>query len=217
MRRLIDLTCKLKSAHHRIWLNSEARADILWWLKGAKSFNGKTKFVSDLRPPSSGLWSAACREGGGIIHQHDWAYVNFKRDFPELAGEHINVLELLMVLVAARRWGHLWSDLHIQFNCDNSASVAAINKGTSRSKPFMKCLRELFFLSVKFNFRLTAVHISGVSNIFADCLSRLHMPNFQKKFVELFSSTRGWVNCTNHMSFKTFLSLQESLTPTLTH
>ena len=53
MRRLIDLTCKLKAAHHRIWLNSEARADITWWLTSMSVFHGSTKFVSDLLPPSS--------------------------------------------------------------------------------------------------------------------------------------------------------------------
>ena len=51
VRRLIDMSCKLKANHHRTWLNSESKADINWWIKGLELFHGFTKFNSDLTPP----------------------------------------------------------------------------------------------------------------------------------------------------------------------
>ena len=40
----------------------------------------------------------------------------------------------------------------------------------------MGFLRELFWLSAIFNFRITVMHIPGISNPIADSISRLHDP-----------------------------------------
>ena len=208
LRRLIDLTCKLRANHHRIWLNAEARADVQWWTIGLNVFHGFTHFVCDMKPPTSQFVTNACREGGGGLYQSDWFYTNFAADFPEFVGSHINCLELLTVLVAVRRWGASWKGCHIRVNCDNSASVCAINKGSSKSPLFMKCLREIFWWSVKYNFRLTASHIRGVHNSSADMVSRLHMPMFMTKFLNQFNPSGRVVNFVHNMSPRSFMFLQ---------
>ena len=109
-----------------------------------------------MKPPQFELSTDACNKAGGGSFQNDW-FSNFSVDHPSFNGEHINCLEILTVLIAARRWGHLWTVHHIRVHCDHSASVYALNKGTSRSKWFMYVLRELFWLSVKYNFRLSAI------------------------------------------------------------
>ena len=185
MRRLIDLTCKLRAPHHRIWLGKEARADILWWKDGLSVFHGSTKFVADMPPPSTHFWSDSCRSGGGAICGNDWFYVNYSVDHPKLVDNHINCLELATVLFSARRWGHLWSGKHIIVKCDNSASVYAINKGTSRAPVFMELLRELFWLSEKYAFRLSASHIKGDFNFVADAISQLHDPFYRRNLCKL--------------------------------
>ena len=184
LRRLIDLSMLLKKNHHKIWLNAEAREDINWWVASMEYFHGNTKFVDDLRPPSDTFATDACMLAGGGHYRGDWFYVNFENDFPEYSDAHINTLELLSVLVAARRWGHLWGDRHIRVRCDNTSACNAINKGSSKSKLFMRCLRELFWLSVLNNFRLTAVHIKGEINVVADLISRLHEEQFKIEFVK---------------------------------
>ena len=195
--------------HHRIWVNAEARQDILWWAAGLDYFHGATRFVSDLPPPHSNLVTDACRQSGGGYYESDWFFVNFSLDYPQLCSEHINVLELLSVLVAVRCWGHLWRDKHIQVRCDNSASVGAINKGSSRSPAFMRILREIFWLSVVNNFRFTAVHVRGEHNVLADCISRLHLPGFWEKFGRMFPSIINCFYCKNHMSSSSYMFLQE--------
>ena len=208
MRRLIDLMSKLKKSNHRTWLNLGARSDILWWAKGLEIFHGYSKFVSDLHPPTYSLATDSCRAGGGAVHGDDWVYSNFAADYPDIVNEHINTLELFVILLAARRWGHLWCGTHVQVKCDNLSAVYAINKGCSRSPIFMRLLREVFWLSERYQFRLTAVHISGVRNIVADTVSRLHLPDFRQKFVEMFSWRNNFINCASHMSFSSFLCLQ---------
>ena len=49
-----------------------------------------------------------------------------------------------------------------------------INKGTTANPLVMTWLRDLFWLSAIYNFRITAVYISGVVNLRADCLPRMH-------------------------------------------
>ena len=206
LRRLIDLSCSLKANHHRTWLNLEAREDIKWWVNGLKFFHGYTNFIGDLLPPHSEFVTDACHKGGGGLYEHDWFYVDFEADFPEYSNAHINCLELLTVLVGVRRWGHLWSGHHIRVKCDNMSSVFAIKKGSSRSPVFMRILRELFWLSTLFNFRLTATHIKGEHNTVADIISRLHMPMFQQKLLCMLGG--GGINCLSNMSAKSFISLQ---------
>ena len=127
----------LKANHHRAWLNEEARLDIKWWDSGCESFHGYTQFIQDLKPPCCEFSTDSCLTGGGGEFNGDWYYVNFESDYPEYAKEHINTLELLTVVIAARRWGPLWGGTHICVRSDNSSTVHAINKGTSKSKKFM--------------------------------------------------------------------------------
>ena len=94
LRRLIDLMGKLRSKHHRIRLNSEARADILWWYKCAQWFNGMAGFIDDVPMPSSAFTSDACLVGGAAHYGSDWFYTNWEIDYPEVANMHINELEM---------------------------------------------------------------------------------------------------------------------------
>ena len=208
LRRVIDISAKLKANHHRTWLNLEFRKDLEWWSVGLSKFHGFTHFVDDIPPPTQDLKTDACLVGGAGIFNSDWFYVNFKVDCPDYQDAHINCLELLTVLIAARRWGHLWRQKHMRVWSDNSATVSAVNKGTSRSPLFMSCLRELFWLSIKHDFLLTACHIRGEDNVLADMVSRLHSPFYAKKFINWMSPIRNKLNCTAHLSFSTFLHLQ---------
>ena len=133
--------------------------------------------------------------------------MNYKADCPSVVGKHINTLEMMTILFAMRRWGHLWSNTHVRVRCDNFSSVQAVNKGTSRSKELTACVREMFWLSLKYGFRLTARHVPGEQNFMADMISRLNDPLMAKKFLLTCSPVYNRLNCYNNMSFKTFQSL----------
>lgn len=106
-----------------------------------------------------------------LTHNHHWCNVFVP------GQQNINVLELVPILVAARYFGHEWSNKHVLCFSDNTQVVSAINKGVSVNKMSMSILRELFWLRVYFNFYITARHIPGSCNIIPDMLSRISRYN----------------------------------------
>ena len=79
----------------------------------------------------------------------------------------------MAVFLAASKWAHLWSGLHIIVRSDNMAAVSAINKSTSRSAHLLPIVKELLWLTVKFNSKLLAVFLPGKLNVLADHISRI--------------------------------------------
>ena len=207
LRRLIDKSMTLRENQHRCWLNSETRRDLNWWLGALKYLHGSCPFVGDLRDPECCFFTDSCLNAGGGVMGHDWFFVNYKADCPWVRDKHINTLEMFTILCAVKRWGHLWRNSHVRVRCDNFACVQAVNKGTSRSKDLMYCVRKLFWLSLQFGFRLTAVHVPGEKNFVADMISRLNDPVMAKSFLKFCSPVHNRINCYNNMSFKSFLSL----------
>ena len=120
----------------------------------------------------------ACSAASGIFFNGDWQYTVFNLDWPEVADLHINYKEVLSVLLAARRWGHLWINSKVTVFTDNSTARAIINKGTCQSSLIMHFIRELFWLAAIYNFSIRAVYMPGQSNTLADTISRLHEPGY---------------------------------------
>ena len=127
-----------------------------------------------------------------------------------MVSAHINVLELKTVLEAAKRWGSQWSGLHVRVHSDNSATVASLNKGTSRSGGLLALVQEIFWLSVRYGFKLSAAHIPGVSNVLADRISRLHSLHeaFDARLL-LAGFSSAVILCKSHMTAESFIFLQD--------
>jgi hypothetical protein len=120
----------------------------------------------------------------------------------------------MTVYLAADRWAPCWAGKHIVVRSDKSATVAAINKSTSRSSDLLPIVKELFWLCVKCNFKLTASFIPSKLNILADYLSRLHkMENVCLAKSFLLPSMYDVLYCKFYMSFKCFLLLQALWAP----
>ena len=49
----------------------------------------------------------------------DWFYRNWEIDDKGFAEEHINVKELYIVLLAARKWACVWKDNRVLVHVDN--------------------------------------------------------------------------------------------------
>ena len=54
------------------------------------------------------------------------------------------------------------------------ATVSALNKGTSRGLELLGIIQRLFWLSVKYSFKLTALYLSGSLNVLSDRISRMN-------------------------------------------
>ena len=172
LRRILDLMNSLCKQSDKCLLNKEFFKDLDWWLQFLEVFNGQCPF-HDSRPITN-LHTDACSSGIGAVFGEDWFYSNLLVDAPELAPLHINFKEALCIVFALRRWAPFLRDKTINIFCDNTAAVAMLNKGTTRNRVMMDYLRQLFWYSATYNFRLKVFHIPGKFNVWADHVSRLH-------------------------------------------
>jgi hypothetical protein len=178
----------------------------------SSKFHGSTPFNVDIPLMTHEFATDACLVGGAGHYKQDWFYTSWSEDFPQLSNANINVLELKTVLVAAKRWGPLWRGSHVLVRSDNFATVAAINNTTTRSSELLVIVKELFWLSVEHNFRLSAKHLPGILNVFSDHLSRMHdVSSANNAHCLLLGSTSSAnVYCQGKMTYGAFMSLQRS-------
>ena len=172
LRRILDAQNKLNRPTHKLILDYNFKADILWWLNFMKVFNGKAMFL-DYKNEYY-VHTDACNEGAGIAFGMDWAYTNWELDWPEVKHMHINHKETLTVTLAAKRWAPFWRNSKITIITDSMCTMGVINKGTSKNNIIMENLREMFWLSAIYNFDIKAIHIPGAQNEIPDAISRLN-------------------------------------------
>ncbi|CAG2223080.1 unnamed protein product [Mytilus edulis] len=172
LRRLINSISSAQNRNDKVLLNSEFEADISWWLNFMSVFNGTVKFI-DFKPITS-LQTDASSLGGGGYYNGDYFYVNWAIDFPVFRKEHINIKETLAVVLSVLRWGHLWQNKTVIVLTDNMTTKCILNKGSTKNNVLMSLLRDLFWLSARYNFDIKGKFLSGRCNIIADAASRLH-------------------------------------------
>jgi len=206
LRRLIDFMCKIKAKHHHARIDASSRADITWWANYIALFNGTLHFTS-VPVPAAHITSDACIIGGAATFNKDWFYVNWSLDFPKYADSHINIKELYTIVLAVKKWAHLWRNQHVLLYTDSKCAMYMINGGSSRSTIAMHMLRELFWITQTFNCYITARHIAGELNICSDYISRLDK-NIGWQF-KLHEFDLLQFDLSRHMSLSSFEFLQE--------
>lgn len=165
-----------------------------------QSFNGRCLLLD--KQPITPVLTNSCYLRAGGIYKGDWFYINWQLDWPAVADFHINSKEVPSVYLAVCRWSHVWSTKHIYVQSDDITTVAAIKRHTSRNPFLMACLRSLFWLSAQYNFHVTARCIPGVSNIFADDISRVHEPyRLSKLCLYVYPSPIGFHMSLTSLSF----------------
>ena len=191
LSRLIE---QLKSTNNNLIyeINQEMTKDIDWWLHFLPEFNGTgILWLQDLLPPDTCIASDASLSGGGAtFNQKQY----FKCQFNEQVKQHatnIAQLEIFTILVALRLWAAELQGCVIRFSADSETSMYALNRGRS-SDPFMlQCLREIAWISAKYQLLVRAKHIFRIKNILPDALSRWHENQQAKETVN--KLTQGWI------------------------
>ena len=201
LRRILDTISRLKKGSHKTKLSKAFKLDIEWWLQFLRSFNGVVYYRE---AAAFVVHTDACLQGAGMFCSGDWCYINWKCDDKRHSQMHINYKEVLAVVWSAKRWATKWTNANVTVFTDSTVAKAIINKGTCKSPLVMNSLRDLFWLSVKYNFKLHAVHIPGQLNMLPDTISRLHEPG---QVLHLQSLLSSWHHCaysldlSAHMSF----------------
>lgn len=214
LRRILDLMNKLKAPNHKAKISDAFKKDILWWLKYLDSFNGVIYYrIADNK---YAIHADACDNGGGAFCNGDWYYVNWKLDLDAAHTRlHINYKEILAIVMGINRWAHMWSNSDVTVFTDNVVAKAVINRGHCRSPLVMNHLRNMFWLTAKYNFKLHAVHIPGILNCLPDTISRLHDPSHASSLISLL---KNWshksyyvIDWKNHMSPRVLRTLSPHL------
>lgn len=182
--RIYDAIRVTRKPFYMVRLNKDFKSDIFWWRAFVEKFNGIRRLLGRHAPFLS-VYSDASSEGFGALHDSDWCAGSIRggndqlqvghhwESFdPSILDMHINVLEMYAIMVAARRWSHLWEDRNVVFVTDNTTVRAALNLGKSRNKQIMSWVRELFWLSAETNFTISSVYVPSKDNIICDALSR---------------------------------------------
>ena len=193
-RRIIDLLCSLPEGNPRIHLSKEFKLDLLWWTDFSQMFNGTACVIDDNYGLGPTIFSDSSLTGYGYVVGPYWQAGYFSSDVYPVAydrvdpdhshwlnypcsSDNINVLELIPLLLAARRFGQSWGNQKVLCFSDNTQVVSCVNKGTSINCFSMEMLREIFWSSAVNNFHITSRHISGIDNYLPDLLSRISTHN----------------------------------------
>ena len=178
LRRLIDLSTRVTRLHHHLSLDSEARADIQWWIDFLPAWNGINFIQSEpVTSASLKLFTDASNTGFGAVYGSEWFSLAWS---PSLSELHINAQELFAIVAAVYTWGEGWQNRQILFFTDNLVITQVWRTGTSSNPIIMKLVRNLFFFSATRNINILMKHIPGLSNCLADALSRLQVSKFRK-------------------------------------
>ena len=182
LRRLITLANSVKRPYHRVYLNLDARADLMWWTCLLPAHHCTTLFPSAIPDLPTAVLTDASLPGRGCLWETDWMYVNWALDYPSLCSLPVNYKETFTVVLAAHRWAPCWSGHRIVVKTDSQVAAAILNKGTTCCSVIMDWIRSLFWLKEYYNFSLFVKHIPGSINTLADSVSRLddvkHWPTF---------------------------------------
>lgn len=140
------------------------------------SWNGQS-FIPE--PPVTSLalelFTDASQLGYGGFFKGQW----FSEPWPSHPDRHIACLEFFAVFTAVSTWSYKLSNKQIVVFTDNESIVFIWESGTTKDKPTMILVRELFFVSTKHNIHIVFRHIPGVINVYADLLSRLQVQEFK--------------------------------------
>jgi len=178
MGHLRWLLSKAPGHHVRYQIPDPVREDVRWWHQFLQTFNGKS-VLYELEWQSAELielHTDACEFGYGAVYGDRWfagawshaqraaSIAKTKRSMP--------FFELYALVAAAKAWGASWTGKKITFRCDCDPVVKAVTKGSSSKPQMMNLIRQLGETACEHRFDFRCIHIPGVTNVVADCLSR---------------------------------------------
>ena len=94
---------------------------------------------------------------------------------------HINILELLAVVLSCAIWGGEWNTSHVLIHCDNSSVCDVVTAKRSKDEVMNHLLMLLHYIQIRYGFDLSIAYINTKDNIDADDISRFQFVRFFKR------------------------------------
>lgn len=173
MQRMYDFIRDMP-AKGKVKIPDEFALDLQWWHTYLPTYNG-VSLIPELtfKPVDSVIVTDACLQGCGGLNLIKGEF--FHSDFPQGILEknlHINILELLTIMIAIKLWGKELTGHRFQMRCDNSVAVSAMNMHRVRNPDLQAIMREIVFWQCIYQIEVYTTHIEGAKNDLADALSR---------------------------------------------
>ena len=123
--------------------------------------------------PDSVLATDACLDGAGGVFwpRREYYHFSFPRAF-KCQEHHINVLELVGLVVSIKLWGSYLKGQRVLLHCDNESTVTVVNSGRCKDALMLAWLRELSFELACSQCIIKCSHVRGQDNRLPDLLSR---------------------------------------------
>lgn len=175
LRRLFDALATLKHQRHKIRLRGAVKADIAWWHNFLQDFNGVAAFMDNT--PITTVCTDACLRAGGAFYNGDFFYTVWEEDYPEISDLCINYKEAMIAILGLMRWGSMFENKYVILYTDNQCTAHILNKCSSKNSVLMKYMRDMFWVSARYNFCVKVLYMRGCLQTIPDAISRLHENN----------------------------------------
>ena len=116
--------------------------------------------------------------GFGCVLGNSWTWGKWDYELVTAAKLSIEYLELFALTAGVLTWEYELKNMRLLVHCDNMSVVEMINSNSSTCSMCMFLLRLLTLNGLKFNRKLTMVHIRSHLNILSDALSRSQWDRF---------------------------------------
>ena len=186
-RRLYTFGEKTLKDYHHLPIKQEMKLDLTMWLSflNHPAAHSRSFFEFDKNYSAEEIdmyTDASTLFGCGGHNDNEWFVGAWQeeQEFMDKTQPSINYLELYAVTVAIILWIHKYQNKKITLFCDNMSVVHMINNNSSKCKNCMVLIRMLVLHSMTNNVKVMAKHVTGVTNIFADRISRLQYKEFRQ-------------------------------------
>ena len=145
----------------------------MWWHTFLQSWNGLSMLRHSAFRTTSNLSIQTDASGSGVcdaVFSTQWLQWRWPSEWANLG-----IMAKDLIYVNNFQLHYLGTTIYkqqVNFQCDNSSLVVAINKGSSKDTLVMQLLHCLWFFVAYFVITISATHLPGVTNVTADCLSR---------------------------------------------
>ena len=173
-----SLTVATKSGHENIFLSTEATKDLQFWLNILPTWDG----ISILyKYPWTNMHTLDCYTdaslwGQGGVFGEEWFSIQWSEQQKHAARGVKRVsmpfYELYAIYTCVVIWGNRFANRRIVVHSDCMPVVQALTSGHTGSPHMAELLRCITHHSIQHHFLLRVEHVPGVTNVFADHLSR---------------------------------------------